>query len=251
MNKAHHLTLLTSLLIVTTSGCTSSDAPISLDSSGIKAALASIEPSAIEYHMSVLADDSLQGRAPGTPGYESAARYAQAELQKMGLQPAGVNGTWRQDVPLRHSTVVQEESRLSVWTPVGTRTMTYDQDFYLAADPVREEAEIELAEVVFVGFGVSAPDLGYDDYAEADVDGKVVMYLSGAPSFLPSNERAYYSSGATKTSEAISRGAIGTMTFWAPDDPRLRWNVNAARSKRGAYAWLDPNGQPNLSLIHI
>ncbi len=245
MNQARHLTLLTYLLILTTSGCTSSDAPISLDSVGVKAALASIEPSAIEYHMSVLADDSLQGRAPGTPGYESAALYAQEEFQRMGLQPAGVNGTWRQDVPLRHSTVVEEESRFSVWTPVGTQNMTYDEDFYLAADPVREKAEIELAEVVFVGFGVSAPDLGYDDYTEADVDGKVVMYLNGAPSFLPSNERAYYSSGATKTSEAISRGAIGTMTFWAPDDPRLRWNVNAARSKRGAYAWLDPSGQPN------
>ena len=50
-----------------------------------------------------------------------------------------------------------------------------------------------------VGFGVSAPDLGYDDYADADVDGKVVMYLSGAPAAFPSNERAYYSLGATKT----------------------------------------------------
>lgn len=245
MNQARYLTLLMSVLTITISGCADSNAPVPLDTLELEAALASIEPSAIEYHMSVLADDSLQGRAPGTPGYEAAARYAQSELQQMGLQPAGVNGTWRQDVPLRHSTVVQDKSTLSVWTPVGTQTMRYDEDFYLAADPVREKVEIELAEVVFVGFGVSAPTLGYDDYADADVEGKVVMYLSGAPSLFQSNERAYYSSGATKTSEAISRGAIGTMTFWAPDDPRLRWNVNAARSKRGAYAWLDPNGHPN------
>jgi len=199
----------------------------------------------IEHHMSVLAHDSLAGRAPGTDGYGGGAVYAEEQLRALGLQPAGVGGSWRQDVPLRQSTVVEDESSLSVWTPIGTETMTYDVDFYLGADPLRERVEIDLAEVVFVGFGVSAPDLGYDDYADADVDGKVVMFLNGAPAAFPSNERAYYSSGATKTTEAIARGAIGTMTFWAPDDPRLRWDVNAARSKRGSFAWLDAEGAPN------
>lgn len=216
-----------------------------LDTPDIDGALASVEPGMIEYHMNVLAHDSLEGRAPGTDGYASSAVYAEEQLRALGLQPAGVGGSWRQDVPLRQSTVVEDESSLSVWTPIGTETMTYDIDFYLGADPLRERVEIELAEVVFVGFGVSAPDLGYDDYADADVDGKVVMFLNGAPASFPSNERAYYSSGATKTTEAIARGAIGTMTFWAPDDPRLRWDVNAARSKRGSFAWLDGDGAPN------
>ena len=101
--------------------------------------------------------------------------------------------------------------------------------------------------MVFVGYGVSAPTLGYDDYAagEVDVKGKVVAYLSGAPAMLPSNERAYYSSGAVKEAEAAKRGAIGTISFTSPDDPRFRWDVSVATGKQGGFAWMDAQGNPN------
>lgn len=218
---------------------------LDLDAPEVGVALAAVTPAAIERHMRVLADDSMKGRAPGTRGFEEAASYAEGVLRDLGLQPAGENGGYRQAVPLRHSTVVEPESRMSVQTPDGTRALAYDVDFYLGADPLRPSVELEDAPVVFVGYGVSAPGLGYDDYADADVTGKVVLFLNGAPSSFPSDERAYYSSGATKTSEALSRGAVGTMTFWAPDDPRLRWDVNAARAKRGSFAWLDADGTPS------
>lgn len=244
-HACRYVPLLIGLTLAASACVESTSRPIPLDTPGVDAALASVQPAMIEHHMRVLAHDSLAGRAPGTIGYDRAAAYAEEQLRALGLQPAGADGSWRQDVPLRQSTVVENESSLSVWTPIGTHRMTYDEDFYLGADPLREQVDIELAEVVFVGFGVSAPDLGYDDYTDADVDGKVVMYLSGAPAAFPSNERAYYSSGATKATEALARGAIGTMTFWAPDDPRLRWDVNAARSKRGSFAWLDGRGTPN------
>jgi Zn-dependent M28 family amino/carboxypeptidase len=77
------------------------------------------------------------------------------------------------------------------------------------------------------------------------VKGKVVAYLSGAPAMLPSNERAYYSSGAVKEAEAITRGAIGTIGFTSPDDPRFRWDVSVATGKQGGYAWVDAQGHPN------
>jgi Zn-dependent M28 family amino/carboxypeptidase len=146
---------------------------------------------------------------------------------------------------------MEDESSMSIATTSGSSTLTYDLDYYLSADPLREEVAIDDAPVVFVGFGVSAPDLGYDDYGDIDVEGKVVAWLSGAPAAFPSNERAYYSSGATKQAEAIARGAIGTLTFWAPDDPRLRWDVNAARAKRGSFAWLDDAGVPNRGTEEI
>ncbi|MDH5761313.1 MAG: M28 family peptidase, partial [Gemmatimonadota bacterium] len=95
------------------------------------------------------------------------------------------------------------------------------------------------------GYGVSAPALGYDDYAGVDVAGKVVVFLSGRPPSFPSNEGAYYASGTTKAAEAVRRGAVGTLTFWDPDDPRFRWNVNAARNKRGSFAWLSADGTPS------
>lgn len=218
---------------------------VPLDTPAVAGAIDAITPEAIEHHIRVLAHDSMEGRAPGTEGFAASARYAEEVLRDFGLQPAGENGTYRQTVPLRQSTVVESASSLSVDGPDGSATMTYDVDYYLGADPLRESVEVDGAPVVFVGFGVSAPALGYDDYADIDVEGKVVMYLNGAPTSFPSNERAYYSSGATKGAEALSRGAIGTMVFWAPDDPRLRWEVNANRSKRGSFAWLDAGGTPN------
>ena len=108
------------------------------------------------------------------------------------------------------------------------------------------EVSIDDAPVAFVGYGVSAPALGYDDYgAGVDVKGKVVAYLSGAPAMLPSNERAYYSSGAVKEAEAARRGAIGTISFTSPDDPRFRWDVSVATGKQGGFAWVDAQGNPN------
>ena len=111
---------------------------------------------------------------------------------------------------------------------------------------MREDVSLDPAPVVFVGYGVHAPAHGYDDYAAGvDVKGKVVAYLSGAPAKLPSNERAYYSSGTVKDAEAVKRGAVGTISFTSPDDPRFRWDVSVATSTQGNYAWLDAKGQPN------
>ena len=73
----------------------------------------------------------------------------------------------------------------------------------------------------------------------------MVAYLSGAPAKLPSNERAHYSSGAVKEAEAVKRGAIGTISFTSPDDPRFRWDVSVATGKQGGYAWVDAQGNPN------
>lgn len=235
------------LLVLAAASCGGETPPdaVDLDAPPVAEALESIDAATVERHIRVLAHDSLMGRAPGTPGFAGAARYVEETLRDLGLQPAGDDGTFRQAVPLRQSTVVEEESRMSVLGADGETRLTYDVGYYLGADPLRESVTVEDAPVAFVGFGVSAPDLGYDDYAAIDVDGKVVMFLSGAPSTFPSNERAYYSSGATKQAEALARGAVGTMTFWAPDDPRLRWDVNAARAKRGSFAWLDDAGTPN------
>ena len=196
--------------------------------------------------MSVLADDGLEGRGLGTAGYEAALQYVEKTVTGFGLAPAGENGGFRQRVPLRNSVVVESGSSMKVRSAAGTKTLAYGKDYLLGADPLREQVSIEDAPVAFVGYGVSAPTLGYDDYGTgADVNGKVVAYLSGAPAMLPSNERAYYSSGAVKEAEAIKRGAIGTLSFTSPDDPRFRWDVSVATGKQGSYAWVDAQGNPN------
>jgi hypothetical protein len=218
----------------------------SLDSPEIKSALAGIRAGEVEKHMRFLADDKLEGRGLGSAGYEEALNYVETNVKSYGLAPAGESGGYRQRVPLRNSVVVEDKSSMAVRTPAGKKSLTYGKDYLLGADALREDVAIDDAPVAFVGYGVSAPGLGYDDYGSGvDVKGKVVAYLSGAPAMLPSNERAYYSSGAAKESEAIKRGAIGTISFTSADDPRFRWDVSVATGKQGSYAWVDAQGNPN------
>ena len=111
---------------------------------------------------------------------------------------------------------------MAVQSASGKKTLVYGKDYLLGADPLRDDVAVDDAPVAFVGYGVSAPALGYDDYgAGIDVKGKVVAYLTGAPAMLPSNERAYYASGAVKDAEAIKRGAIGTLRLHLGRRPAL------------------------------
>lgn len=227
-------------------GCGDAPSPgseSSFDTPPIDAALAAITAESIETHIRVLADDSLQGRAPGTAGFEGATRYVESMLESFDLEPAGTAGTFRQSVPLQNSVVSPAESGLWITVNDETTAFAYGTDFYLSPDHLRSFSEVS-APVAFVGYGVSAPAFGYDDYVDIDVEGKIVAYISGAPSSLPSNERAYYSSGNTKREEAISRGAVGIVSFNTPDDPRFRWDNSVARASTGSYVWLDPAGDP-------
>src|SRR5262245_3059124 len=217
----------------------------SLDGPELVAALDSIRGNQIKQHMSVLADDRLEGRGLGSAGYDAALAHVETALKSYGLQPAGQQGGFHQRVPLRNSIVTEGTSSMTVRVGAKTKTLTYAKDYLLGADLLRREVSIADTPVVFVGYGVSAPALGYDDYAAGvDVKGKVVAYLSGAPALLPSNERAYYSSGAVKEAEALKRGAIGTIGFTSPDDPRFRWDVSVATGKQGSFAWMAAQGNP-------
>ncbi len=239
------------VVLALVSGCGGSGAApapreASLDGPEVRTALAAIRGDLIRQHMTTLADDKLEGRGLGSEGYESALRYVESTLKSYGVEPAGEGNGFRQRVPLRNSAVVEAASAMKVSSRAGTTTLKYGVDYLLGGDHLREQVTIDNAPVAFVGYGVSAPGLGYDDYAGAgSVEGKVVAYLSGAPPSLPSNERAYFSSGAVKDAEAVKRGAIGTISFTSPDDPRFRWDVSVATSKQGSFAWVDAQGQPS------
>jgi Zn-dependent M28 family amino/carboxypeptidase len=219
---------------------------VSIDTPAIDAALKGVSGERIKQHMTVLGGDALEGRGLGSAGYEAALKYVETTLTSDGLAPSGEAGVFRQRVPLRNSVVVQKASALTVISKGARKTLAYGKDYLLSADQLREDVTLEDAPIVFVGYGVSAPGQGYDDYGRGiDVKGKVVAYLSGAPAKLPSNERAYYSSATVKDAEAVKRGAVGTISFTSPDDPRFRWDVSVATSAQGNYAWLDVKGQPN------
>lgn len=215
----------------------------------------SVKPDAIETHMRYLADDKLAGRKPGTPGYELAAQYVEQQFKTLGFKPAGQRGTYRQAVPLRKAQVREEASSLALQDG-REQVLTYGKNFILSPNFGQPVSEVS-AEVVFVGFGVSAPELGYDDYAGPtgrgiDVRGKIVACFNGAPATFPSNQRAF--SGSAKPEVAAARGAVGLITFSLPTDVRARIESNAPRNRQAIYRWTDPQGRtqrtfPQLKVV--
>jgi hypothetical protein len=198
--------------------------------------------------MRILSADSLKGRKPGTPGFDMAAAYVVSQLKALGMQPAGENNTYRQDVPLRRWQVQEGASSLTLLVNGREQPLTYGKQFIFSPNPDHPVSDVT-APVVFVGFGVSAPELGYDDYKGLDVKGKVVMYLNGAPTTFPSNQRAYYSS--SKAENAALHGAVGTLAFNLPTDLRNRIETAAPRARQGTYRWLDKQGNPQRTFPAI
>jgi hypothetical protein len=204
-----------------------------------------IRPEAIRAHMRFLSDSLLQGRAPGTPGYEIAARYVAAQLEAAGLHPGGRNGSWYQTVPLRKSVIDDGKSSLVLMTRSGEQTLVPLKDYVLSGDLNRTDTSME-APVVFVGFGVTATERGYDDYTGADTKGKIVVVLSGAPAKFPSTVRAYYSDWVVKLRNAVAHGAVGFMSLQLPEDQkRFAWDWIVPQVQMGNMEWLEKNGNPH------
>lgn len=174
-----------------------------------------IRPAALRAHVRFLADDSLEGRAAGSRGHETAARYVAAQLEALGLDPAGGGGSYLQPVPLRRSEIVEGSSLGLVR---DGRVQELDAGGYaLVPDARHEEVEVE-GPVVYAGYGISAPGLGHDDYAGLDVRGKVVAVLTGAPARFPNDQRAFYGSRQVKADDAASRGAVAVLFVITPEE---------------------------------
>jgi hypothetical protein len=198
--------------------------------------------------MRFLADDALEGRKPGTRGFALAANYVQAQLEALGLKPAGENGTYRQAVPLRRWQVREGASSLAISRNGKEQPLAYGRQFILSPNPDLPTGDVN-APVVFVGYGVSAPELDYDDYAGIDVTGKIVAFVNGAPATFPSNQRAYYSS--SKAENAVAHGAVGVLSFNLPTDLQNRIQTAAPRARQGIYRWLDKQGKPQRTFPNL
>jgi hypothetical protein len=221
------------------------------ESSSVEDALDQIHPHAIRAHMAFLADDLLEGRGTGTRGYMIGAKYVAAQFEAFGLEMAGEVGSYLQPVPFRKAEVVDEGSSLVLRRGSESKTLALGEEFVLVGDFEREETSVE-AGVVFVGFGVTAPEQDYDDYAGLDVKGKIVCSLLGAPSSFPSSQRAYYSSQEVKAENAVAHGAVGFVYLWTPEmEKRIPWEIVVRMSGRGGLMWLEPDGTPHGSFPEI
>jgi len=230
------------LLCVLSSGRATSEAPA--DTGDSDAAVSVIRPEAIRADMRFLADDLLEGRRAGTRGHQLAAQFVAAQFESMGLAPAGGSGTFFQDVPLQ-SAQVDESGSSFKWANSGaSTTLKFREDYILYGDPGRDDSSVS-APIVFVGYGITAPDQRYDDYQGVDVKGKIAAMVFGAPGF-PSAVKAHYSASWLKRRNAAEHGAVGILVFY---DSRLQGLYPFEKQVRDLAIprlnWLSATGAPD------
>ena len=183
----------------------------------------SVEAPKILEHIKVLADDSFEGRAPGTPGEDKTVEYLTAKFKEIGLAPGNTDGTYIQNVPLVGITPAAAQT-LTVQKGGQKRTFTWSKDYVAFTKHVADTAAIRNSELVFAGYGVTAPEYNWDDFKGVDVKGKTIVVLVNDPqvpdSADPSQLNAkmfngkamtYYGRWTYKYEEAARKGAAGVF----------------------------------------
>jgi hypothetical protein len=184
----------------------------------------------VRAHVAYLADDLLEGRGAGTRGHELAALYVAAQFARLGIEPAGDNGTYQQRFSMRESRLDLSSGQLTLRHGDSEVSLTAVNDMVVRPSAGETGSEIT-APAMFVGFGIHAPEYGYDDFAGGvDVRGKIALVLAGSPASLPSTAKAHYS--REKSAEFARRGAVGLITIDTPAEERRRpwaFSINSAR----------------------
>ncbi|HEY0411587.1 MAG TPA: M28 family metallopeptidase [Allosphingosinicella sp.] len=182
---------------------------------------APIDPARMSIITKTLASDDFEGRGPGTPGEAKTIAYLAEQFRLLGLEPGGPNGKWTQTVPLVR-TQVARTGTASFAMGGQAIPLAFPADIYLSTVRETDRARIADAPVVFVGYGVDAPERGWDDFKGVDLHGKVALFLVNDPDFeaAPGDPAAgkfagramtYYGRWTYKFEEAARRGAVGAL----------------------------------------
>ena len=151
----------------------------------LQPALASFTPAAILAHTQVLASDAYEGRAPGTRGEDSTIAYLTRQFKKLGLAPGNPNGTYIQDVPLYGYTAQPTAS----FTAQGKKIdLEFPTDYVALSHRYQPQVNVTNSDLVFVGYGIVAPEYGWDDYKNVDVRGKTIVMLVNDPPIPDPND---------------------------------------------------------------
>jgi Zn-dependent M28 family amino/carboxypeptidase len=214
------------------------------------AAMQSIDPERIRAHVRFLADDLLEGRGTGQRGGDIAAQYIATQFGLLGLTPAGDDGTYLQKVPMVGVTTLPASSFTLV--PNGGQPMNLKlADEYVTSNQTQQPQSDINAEIVYVGYGIEAPEYNWDDYKGADVKGKVLLMLvneppSDDPKFFKGKALTYYGRWTYKYEEAARKGAVGVILIHKTDMASYGWEV-VRNSWSGEAAYLKAEGTPKLT----
>lgn len=209
-----------------------------------------ISPERLSQDVKILASDEFQGRAPGTEGEKITIDWLVKQLEAIGLTPAGPDGSWTQQVPLVHTQLKPGVMQASI----NGKPMPLAQAREIFVSTVRpvDRVKIENAPMVFVGYGVTAPEQGWDDFKGVDLKGKIAVFLVNDPDFeatakddaagkFGNRRMTYYGRWTYKFEEAARRGAIGALIVHDTPGAGYDWKtVTAPGGENYDLAGVDP-----------
>ena len=201
-----------------------------------------IDPARLSQHIRILGSDSFEGRGPATPGEVKSIGYIVAQMKAVGLKPAGAHGGWTQDVPLARFET-RGPIRLSMTYGGAAHPLTQTDEIVVQTLLPVDHVAIRAAPMVFVGYGVTAPERNWDDFKGVDVRGKIIVCLVNDPDFAAApgepvagrfggKAMTYYGRWTYKYEEAARRGAAGLLIVHETAPASYGWatvkNSNAA-----------------------
>src|ERR1700719_1236396 len=208
-------------------------------------ALETITPEHIRWHVRYLSHDLLEGRGTGQRGGDIAAEYIATQFAEYGLKPSGDHGTYMQKVPLVGITTLPE-TQFSLVPKQGKAMHLKPLDEFVAYDQTQQPKSDIDADIVYVGYGIEAPEYNWDDYKGLDVHGKVLLMLvneppSDDPKFFKGKALTYYGRWTYKFEEAARKGAVGVILVHQAQMASYPWEV-VRNSNSGEKSYLKLEG---------
>jgi Zn-dependent M28 family amino/carboxypeptidase len=217
----------------------------------LQPALEAITPDGLLAHIKVLASDEFEGRAPGSKGEDLSVKYITDQFKKIGLKPGNPDGTYTQDVPLAG---IKSEPRMSFVVGDKTMDLKYPDDFVASSARLQPEINIEKSDLVFVGYGVVAPEYGWDDYKNVDVRGKTLVMLIGDPpvpdpkdpsklddKMFKGKAMTYYGRWTYKYEIAAQKGAAAAIIIHETEPAAYPWQVVRSSWSKENFELDNPN----------
>jgi Zn-dependent M28 family amino/carboxypeptidase len=189
-----------------------------------------INPADFSELVKTLASDEFEGRGPGTPGEDKTVAYIQAQMERIGLK-AGNGDSYFQTVPMMETTA-DENTAMTIDVKGKARTLKFGSDMVIGTRTGQPEVKVDASDLVFVGYGVDAPEQKWNDYAGLDVKGKTVVMLVNDPGFHAKDESlfegkrmTYYGRWTYKFEEAARKGAAAALIIHDTEGASYGWDV--------------------------
>ena len=217
----------------------------------LQPALEAITPDGLLAHIKVLASDEFEGRAPGSKGEDLSVKYISDQFKKIGLKPGNPDGTYAQEVPLAG---IKSEPQMSFVVGDKTMDLKYPDDFVASSARLQPEIKIDKSALVFVGYGVVAPEYGWDDYKDVDVKGKTLLMLIGDPpipdpkdpsklddKMFKGKAMTYYGRWTYKYEIAAKKGAAAAIIIHETEPAAYPWQVVRSSWSKENFELDNPN----------